>query len=278
MGCGARSYRALFRELLAVHRVPLVYQFALQHRLRLAAVIDSYDARIRWNRCRLLAIATLGPSPCPEESKSALKSADGLASAPDARARPQSTLARRTRRSSRSSCSSPRSPTSSPACSRPRPPTTGCALLPPPRRCPFQRLTSPCGAVGGAQHLQTYTLFVLTGMANPYERARLSSVLSSLRAAASHGVLSTLLRRVVASALQAPADDRKGPWRCPPRKVSTPCSDENETPLFACHPSALPPPAPLASLSFPPHPALSRSRPPLAFSHPSFPLPPLPPL
>ena len=53
------------------------------------------------------------------------------------------------------------------------------------------------------QPIQTNGLVVLTGMAQPYERARLSSVLSSLRAATSHGVLATLVRRIVAAGTRA---------------------------------------------------------------------------
>ena len=53
------SYRALFNELVQAHQVPLVYQFPLFHRLRLAACVDDARARMRWNMCRLLAIAVL---------------------------------------------------------------------------------------------------------------------------------------------------------------------------------------------------------------------------
>jgi len=145
------DYRALLKELIAENHVPPQYHFALMHRLRLAAMADHQADRVRWNRCRLLAIATLVNF---NQEDSALKS---------------------------------------------------FFLFEPEISNELVAVLTATPALDWG--LQTYALTVLTGMAQPYERARISAVLSSLRASASHGVLAMLLRRLgTASATRANAD------------------------------------------------------------------------
>jgi len=145
------DYRALLQELIAENHVPPQYHFALLHRLRLAAVADRHADRVRWNRCRLLAIATLVNF---NQEDSALKS---------------------------------------------------FFLFEPEISNDLVAVLTATPALDWG--LQTYALTVLTGMAQPYERARISAVLSSLRASASHGVLAMLLRRLsTAGTTRADAD------------------------------------------------------------------------